>query len=83
MPGRSHGTDAGATAATVAAEARRIGEAMRAMRKNYALTQQQLAELVGISDRTLRDIEKGTGTPGIGAVLATLKVLGLELEVRG
>lgn len=64
-------------------DAVRIGEAVRAMRKNYSLTQQQLAELVGISDRTLRDIEKGTGAPGIGAVLATLKVLGLELEVRG
>lgn len=51
------------------------------MRKRYMLTQQQLAEMTGISDRTLRDIEKGTGTPSIGAVLTVLNTLGLRIEI--
>lgn len=46
------------------------------------LTQPQLALMVGISDRTLREIEKGTGSPSVKAVLATLETLGLELDIR-
>ncbi|QMV85275.1 helix-turn-helix transcriptional regulator [Corynebacterium hindlerae] len=62
-------------------EATSIGQAIRDMRKRYMLTQQQLAEMTGISDRTLRDIEKGTGTPSIGAVLTVLNTLGLRIEI--
>lgn len=39
------------------AELETIGEEIRSMRKHYMLTQQQLAAMAGISDRTLRDIE--------------------------
>ena len=59
-----------------------IGAGIRAMRKEYMLTQQQLAELAGISDRTLRDIEKGSGSPSVGTVAKVLATLGLNLEVR-
>lgn len=45
-------------------------------------TQQQLAEMAGISDRALRDIEKGTGTPGIRTVLTVLNTLGLRVVVH-
>lgn len=45
------------------------------------LTQQQLAEMAEISERTLRDIEKGTGTPSLGTVLTVLGALGLRIEV--
>ena len=62
--------------------AARLGAAVRAMRKDYNLTQQQLAELVGTSDRTLRDIEKGTGSPSVGVVLKTLETLGPKWEVK-
>ncbi|MCT1444455.1 transcriptional regulator [Corynebacterium sanguinis] len=60
----------------------RIGREIRAMRKEYMLTQQQLAELAGISDRTLRDIEAGSASPSIGTVVRVLGTLGLDLEVR-
>ncbi|WP_407826500.1 helix-turn-helix transcriptional regulator [Schaalia hyovaginalis] len=37
------------------------------MRKSYRLTQIQLGHLVGLSDKTVRDIERGTGTPSLKA----------------
>lgn len=52
------------------------------MRKEYMLTQQQLAELSGVSVRTLRDIEKGSGSPSIGTVVNVAATLGLDVEVR-
>ena len=58
-----------------------IGAAIRAARKESGLTQQQLGELSGLSDRTIRDIETGAGGPGLRAVLAVVDVLGLRLAV--
>ncbi|MGD8193477.1 helix-turn-helix domain-containing protein [Herbiconiux sp. P18] len=60
-----------------------IGLAVRAGRRSSLLDQSDLAELAGVSERTLRDIERGRGNPGIAAVLAVLHVLGQHLEVRG
>ncbi|KQB84015.1 type II toxin-antitoxin system Y4mF family antitoxin [Corynebacterium lowii] len=65
----------------ISTSAQEIGAAVRTARKEYLLTQQQLAELAGLSDRTVREIEKGTGTPGLKAVLTVLAVLGLKIEV--
>lgn len=59
-----------------------LGVSVRAARKEAGLTQLQLAELVGCSDRTLREIETGTGSPSVGTVATALEVLGLDVEVR-
>ncbi|MEU1521597.1 helix-turn-helix domain-containing protein [Nocardia rhamnosiphila] len=61
----------------------RIGADIRAARRQYRLTQEQLADLAGTSTRTVRDIEHGTGTTGIGTVAEVADVLGLTLELRG
>ncbi|WP_412004680.1 helix-turn-helix domain-containing protein [Micrococcus yunnanensis] len=61
----------------------RISGRVRAMRKELRLTQQQLADLAGVSDATVRQIEYGTGKSTMKSVLAVMEVLGLELEVRG
>lgn len=58
-----------------------IGISIRRARKQAGLTQQQLGELAGLSDRTVREIELGSGTPGLGSVLTVLTVLGLDLTV--
>jgi y4mF family transcriptional regulator len=62
---------------------RRIGSRVRESRRAALLDQPDLADLAGVSVRTLRDIENGRGNPGIEAVLAVLHVLGLDLEVTG
>lgn len=41
----------------------------------------QLGELAGLSDRTIRQIENGSGSPSFRAVLAVFSVLGLTLTV--
>lgn len=64
---------------TTAAE--HIGSAIKSARREYNLTQQQLADLAGFSDKTIRDIEKGTGSPSLHAVISALDVVGLTLEV--
>lgn len=61
----------------------RLGEHVRASRRAMGLTQQELADLAGVSDATVRQIERGTGRGTLTSLLAVLGVLGLELEVRG
>lgn len=60
-----------------------IGSALRAARRRLGLTQQEVADLAGLSDRTVRDLEKGSRSPSLGAVIAVATVLGLRLEVTG
>ncbi|QGY84400.1 helix-turn-helix domain-containing protein [Micrococcus luteus] len=38
----------------------KISDRVRAMRKELLLIQQQLADLAGVSDATVRQIERGT-----------------------
>ncbi|MGX1592815.1 helix-turn-helix transcriptional regulator [Glutamicibacter sp. NPDC055491] len=58
-----------------------LGAELQRVRKQNGLTQEQLAELAGISERTLRSIERGTGNPSIEAVLSVANVLGLRILV--
>lgn len=58
-----------------------IGAAIRRARREAGLTQQQLGELSGVSDRMLRDIESGAGSPALRSVLTVLTVLGLHVTV--
>lgn len=64
-------------------QVQRIGADIRAARRRYQLTQEQLADLAGTSTRTVRDIEHGTGTTSIGTVTEVADVLGLALELHG
>lgn len=58
-----------------------LGAELQRVRKQNGLTQEQLAELAGISERTLRSIERGAGNPSIEAVLSVADVLGLRIRV--
>jgi putative transcriptional regulator len=60
-------------------DARAIGESVRAARRYAALTQGDLADLAGVSERTVRTIETGTGNPSLAAVVAVVNTLGLHL----
>lgn len=59
-----------------------IGELVRAARKDAMLTQSGLADLAGVSERTVRAIETGTGNPTLAAVVAVANTLGLHLDAR-
>lgn len=58
-----------------------LGSELQRARKLDGLTQEQLADLAGISERTLRSIEHGAGNPSIEAVLSIANVLGLRISV--
>ncbi len=58
-----------------------VGVAIRDARRHFRLTQLELAELVGVSDRTVRDIEKGRSGPSFSTVLAVAAAVGVRLEV--
>jgi transcriptional regulator with XRE-family HTH domain len=59
-----------------------IGAALRAARKAKGLTQQQVAEAVGLSRPTLSMLESGEVVElGVRKVMAVAQHLGLELSV--
>jgi y4mF family transcriptional regulator len=58
-----------------------IGSAIQARRKSRQIIQADLAEIAGISTRTLRDIEKGIANPELETLLKICHVLGLAIKV--
>lgn len=60
---------------------RPIGDAVRARRRGLRLTQAELADLAQCSERTVRDLEAGSGSPRVGTVMRVLAALGLGLQV--
>ncbi|WP_291314680.1 helix-turn-helix transcriptional regulator [Corynebacterium sp. UBA2622] len=56
-----------------------LGEFIRTERKKRGLVQAELAELAGVSERFVRECEKGKPTAEIGKVMALFSVLGFDL----
>ena len=63
--------------------AQNFGQRVRRIRKEERLTQLELSYMVGVSDKTIRDIERGKPGPSFGSVLKTAEVLGIYLVVEG
>ena len=56
-----------------------ILETIRPRRQHLKITQSDLAELSGVSLRTIKALEEGQGNPTIELLLKVLMVLGLTL----
>ncbi len=56
--------------------------ALRARRKELRLSQQDLAELAGVSVRFIHDLEAGKPSVQLDRLLAVARTLGLELQWR-
>ncbi|MCP1387701.1 helix-turn-helix transcriptional regulator [Corynebacterium sp. TA-R-1] len=56
-----------------------LGEIIRAERRARGLTQLDLAELAEVSDRFVRELEKGKATAELGKTMAVFAVLGFDL----
>ena len=61
---------------------RQLGLAIRSARRVYHLTQEDLAEVTGISERTIRAVEQGRPGVAVGTVLTVAHHVGLELRLR-
>lgn len=62
--------------------AQNFGQRVRRIRKEERLTQLELSYMVGVSDKTIRDIERGKPGPSFGSVLKTAEVLGILPRCR-
>lgn len=49
-------------------------------RKTLGITQQDLAEIGGISLATIKDIERGKGNPSLNTINKITDVLGMEMD---
>lgn len=59
----------------------RIGEKIKIRRKYLQITQEELADIAGVSVNTLTKIERNEGNPTLIIVDKVLDALGLELDV--
>jgi HTH-type transcriptional regulator/antitoxin HipB len=66
---------------TIARTPLQLGNSIRERRRELGLTQEQLAEKVGVRQRTISDIESA-GAARIGTLLRMLVALDLELLIR-
>jgi y4mF family transcriptional regulator len=55
---------------------------VRQRRAELRLTQPELAELAGVSERFVRLVESGKGSVRLDKLQALLAVLGLELQLK-
>ncbi|MFB9716184.1 helix-turn-helix transcriptional regulator [Arthrobacter methylotrophus] len=59
-----------------------LGTKVRARRAALSLSQSDLADLAGVSERFVRFVEQGKTTVQLEPLLAVLGTLGLELAVQ-
>ena len=57
-----------------------IGEKIKTRRNELGITQQELADLTGVSINTIVAVERGIGNPSLSTLMALLDALGLELH---
>jgi y4mF family transcriptional regulator len=58
-----------------------IGKTIQTRRKSRKIAQTDLADIAGISPRTLRDIEKGIANPELQTLMKLCGVLGMEIKI--
>ena len=57
-------------------------ESVKQRRKQMRFSQKDLAELTGLSERTIRSVENGESSTSIESFIKVLDVLGLEIMVQ-
>ena len=59
-----------------------LREVIKARRKVLGISQQDRAEMSGISLPTVKDIERGLANPSLSTISKLLDVLGMEIVYR-
>lgn len=59
-----------------------LGHIMQQRREELSLKQEDLAEMTGVSSKTIYLIESGNGNPSINTLQKITDVLGLEIAVQ-
>jgi y4mF family transcriptional regulator len=58
-----------------------LGKQIRDRRNFLRITQGDLAEIAGVSLRSLIDVEQGKGNPSLSQLMKILDVLGLQVAI--
>ena len=67
---------------SINSEKEAIGDILQSRRKARKIAQEQLADIAGVSPRTLRDIEKGIANPELETLMKICHVLGMEIKIE-
>ena len=59
----------------------KIGKFLKHLRKNKELTQEQLAEILDVSQNYIANIERGKANMSLGKILELSKALNLKINV--
>lgn len=59
-----------------------IQEVIKARRADLHISQQQLAEMAGVSVATIKDIERGTANPSLRTLEQIGVVIGMEVTMK-
>jgi len=59
-----------------------LGRVIRERRDELGLTQEQVADVIGVNRRVVNRLEKGTGTVRLEIAMGVIRSLGLDLELR-
>lgn len=59
-----------------------IGEIIKERRKEFGITQNDLAKLAEININTLTQIERGEGNPTVRTLEKVLRIVGMELTAK-
>ena len=59
-----------------------LSTTLASRRKTLGISQNDLAEMSGVSLATIKNIERGAGNPSFQTVEKILSVLGLEIQFR-
>ena len=59
-----------------------FGDAIRKRRARLEITRETLAQISGVSLRSIKEMEKGTGNPTLSQLTKVLRVLGWVLELK-
>jgi transcriptional regulator with XRE-family HTH domain len=59
-----------------------LGEAIKFRREFLALRQEDLAEMSGVTIKTIHLVESGTGNPSLETINKLALVLGMELQLQ-
>jgi HTH-type transcriptional regulator/antitoxin HipB len=66
----------------VIADAEQFGLALRARRRALGITQEGLADVVGVNRRVIGELEHGKGTVRLEIALELARSLGLDVDLR-
>lgn len=59
-----------------------LGQAIRARRRESGVTQQQLADVIGVNRRVVGELENGKPTVQLAIALAAVRATGLDLKLH-